>query len=57
MPARRSSIIRHSKVLDEIYADGSLQKIFLPYARCLLPAPYKVTTGPIPAPKCGRTVP
>ncbi|MGH7067060.1 MAG: transporter substrate-binding domain-containing protein [Acetobacteraceae bacterium] len=41
-----------AKVLNEMHTDGSLQKIFEPYGHCLLPPPYKVTTGPIPAPDC-----
>ncbi len=46
-----------AKVLNEMHADGSLQKIFTPYGHCLLPAPYKVTTGAIPVPNCRRTLP
>jgi len=45
-----------AKVMNEMHADGSLQKIFTPYGHCLLPGPYKVTTGDIPAPDCKQTV-
>jgi polar amino acid transport system substrate-binding protein len=40
------------KVMNELHADGSFDKIFKPYGHCLLPGPYKVTTGPIPTPDC-----
>ena len=33
-------------------ADGSFDKLFAPYHHCTLPGPYKITTGPIPAPQC-----
>jgi polar amino acid transport system substrate-binding protein len=39
-------------VMNEMKADGSFDKIFAPYGHCLLPAPYKITTGPIPTPVC-----
>lgn len=45
-----------ANVLNEMHADGSLQKIFTPYGHCLLPGPYKVTTGDLPPPVCKQTV-
>lgn len=39
-------------VLNAMHADGSFDKLFAPYHHCTLPAPYKVTTGPIPTPVC-----
>lgn len=44
-----------AKVMNEMHGDGSLQKIFTPYGHCLLPGPYKVTTGEIPTPTCRQT--
>jgi len=44
-----------AKVLNEMKADGSFDKLFQPYHHCTLPGPYKVTTGPIPAPQCAVT--
>jgi polar amino acid transport system substrate-binding protein len=41
-----------AQVMNELAADGSLDKIFKPYGHCLLPAPYKITSGAIPAPTC-----
>ena len=38
--------------LNDMRADGALEKIFGPFGHCLLPGPYKVTTGPLPAPNC-----
>jgi len=38
--------------LNEMKADGSFDKLFAPYHHCTLPGPYKVTTGPLPAPAC-----
>lgn len=40
------------KVLNDMKADGSLDALFAKYGHCVLPAPYKVTTGPIPTPVC-----
>jgi polar amino acid transport system substrate-binding protein len=40
------------KVLDDMKADGSLEKLFNKYGHCFLPGPYKVTTGPMAAPVC-----
>jgi len=40
------------KVLNDMKADGSLDALFNKYAHCILPPPYKVTTGPIPEPVC-----
>ena len=45
-----------AKVMNDMHEDGSLQKIFTPYGHCLLPGPYKVMTGEIPAPNCQQTV-
>jgi polar amino acid transport system substrate-binding protein len=39
-------------VLNAMKADGSLEKIFGPFGHCLLPGPFKVTTGPLPPPDC-----
>jgi len=39
-------------VLNEMKADGSFDKLFAGYHHCTLPGPYKVTTGPLPAPAC-----
>jgi polar amino acid transport system substrate-binding protein len=39
-------------VMNEMHADGSFDKIFKPYGHCVLPGPYRVTTGPIPTPDC-----
>jgi polar amino acid transport system substrate-binding protein len=40
------------KVLNDMKADGSLEKLFNKYGHCFLPGPYKVTTGPISMPAC-----
>jgi polar amino acid transport system substrate-binding protein len=40
------------KVLDDMKADGSLEKLFNKYGHCFLPGPYKVTTGPMAVPVC-----
>ena len=48
-PALADAVVQ---VLNDMAADGSLDKIFKPFGHCLLPAPYKVATGPIPAPVC-----
>jgi len=34
-------------VMNAMHADGTMEKIFKPYGHCLLPAPYKVTSGPL----------
>src|SRR5215469_1596284 len=39
-------------VMNEMHADGTFDKIFKPYGHCVLPGPYKVTTGPLPPPVC-----
>jgi polar amino acid transport system substrate-binding protein len=39
-------------VMNDMHADGTFDKIFKPYGHCLLPGPYKVTSGPIPPPVC-----
>jgi polar amino acid transport system substrate-binding protein len=41
-----------AKVMNDMKADGSFDKIFAPYGHCVLPGPYKVTTGPLPPPVC-----
>jgi polar amino acid transport system substrate-binding protein len=41
-----------AKVMNEMKADGSFDKIFAPYGHCVLPGPYKVTTGPEPSFTC-----
>ena len=35
------------KVMNEMKADGSFDKIFEPYGHCVLPGPYKVMSGPL----------
>ncbi len=39
-------------VMNELHTDGTFSKIFQPYGHCLLPGPYKVTSGEIPTPQC-----
>jgi polar amino acid transport system substrate-binding protein len=39
-------------VMNDLRTDGTFDKIFKPYGHCLLPGPYKVTSGPIPPPDC-----
>jgi len=39
-------------VLNEMKADGSFDKLFAAYHHCTLPGPYKIVTGPLPAPSC-----
>jgi polar amino acid transport system substrate-binding protein len=39
-------------VMNEMKADGSFDKLFAPYHHCTLPGPYKIVTGPLPAPEC-----
>jgi len=41
-----------ANAMNEMKADGSFDKIFEPYGHCVLPGPYKVTTGPEPTFKC-----
>jgi polar amino acid transport system substrate-binding protein len=41
-----------AKVMNEMKADGSFDKIFAPYDHCVLPGPYKVTSGPLPPFTC-----
>jgi polar amino acid transport system substrate-binding protein len=48
-PALADAVIA---VMNEMHADGTFDKIFKPYGHCLLPGPYKVTTGPLPTPDC-----
>lgn len=48
-PAIAAAVV---KVMNEMKADGSFDKIFTPYGHCVLPGPYKVTTGPMPAFTC-----
>jgi polar amino acid transport system substrate-binding protein len=40
------------KVMNEMKADGSWDKIFEPYGHCLLPGPSKIMTGPLPSLTC-----
>jgi polar amino acid transport system substrate-binding protein len=40
------------KAMNDMKADGSLEKLFNKYGHCFLPGPYKVTTGPIAPPVC-----
>jgi polar amino acid transport system substrate-binding protein len=39
-------------VLNDMKKDGSFDKLFATYHHCTLPGPYKVVTGPLPAPAC-----
>ena len=39
-------------VLNDMKKDGSFDKLFAPYHHCTLPGPYKIVTGPLPAPAC-----
>ncbi|GEM_PF-2115484 len=39
-------------VLNDMKKDGSFDKLFASYHHCTLPGPYKVVTGPLPAPQC-----
>ncbi len=39
-------------ILNAMRADGSLEKMFAAYNHCLLPGPYKVTTGAMASPVC-----
>jgi polar amino acid transport system substrate-binding protein len=39
-------------VLNDMKKDGSFEKLFTQYHHCTLPGPYKVVTGPLPAPAC-----
>jgi polar amino acid transport system substrate-binding protein len=48
-PALADAVI---KVMNEMKADGSFDKIFEPYGHCVLPGPYKVVTGPLPPFTC-----
>jgi polar amino acid transport system substrate-binding protein len=48
-PALAEAVV---KVMNEMKADGSFDKIFVPYDHCVLPGPYKVTTGPLPPYTC-----
>ncbi|HXP73632.1 MAG TPA: ABC transporter substrate-binding protein [Stellaceae bacterium] len=41
--------------LNDMKKDGSFDKLFEPYHHCTLPGPYKVVTGPLPAPQCTNT--
>ena len=40
------------KAMNAMKADGSFDKIFEPYGHCVLPGPYRVTTGPLPPITC-----
>lgn len=41
-----------ASALNDMHKDGIMDKIFKPYGHCLLPGPYKVTSGPLPTPDC-----
>ena len=41
-----------AEVMNEMKADGSFDKLFAPFHHCTLPGPYKIVTGPLPAPSC-----
>ena len=38
--------------MNEMHADGTMDKMFKPFGHCLLPGPYKVISGPLPTPDC-----
>ncbi len=44
-------------VMNEMHADGTFDKIFKPYGHCVLPGPYKITSGPLPTPDCPAQAP
>ncbi|HEY6431152.1 MAG TPA: ABC transporter substrate-binding protein [Acetobacteraceae bacterium] len=44
-------------VMNEMHTDGTFDKIFKPYGHCVLPGPYKVTSGPLPTPDCPAQAP
>ncbi len=48
-PALAEAVV---KVMNEMKADGSFDKIFVPYGHCVLPGPYKVTSGELPPYTC-----
>jgi polar amino acid transport system substrate-binding protein len=48
-PALADAVV---KVMNELHADGTFSRIFGPYGHCLLPGPYKVTSGDLPTPQC-----
>lgn len=48
-PALADAVV---KVMNELHADGTFGRIFGPYGHCLLPGPYKVTSGDLPTPQC-----
>lgn len=48
-PALAEAVV---KVMNEMKADGSFDKIFAPYDHCVLPGPYKVTSGELPPFTC-----
>ena len=48
-PALADAVV---KVMNDMKADGTLDTLFKKYAHCILPGPYKVTTGSIPIPVC-----
>jgi polar amino acid transport system substrate-binding protein len=48
-PALAEAVV---KVMNEMKADGSFDKIFAPYDHCVLPGPYKVTSGSLPPYTC-----
>ena len=43
--------------MNAMKADGSFDRIFAPYGHCVLPGPYKVTTGALPKPVCPAQMP
>lgn len=49
-PALAEAVV---KVLNEMKADGTFDRIFQAYGHCTLPGPFKITTGAIPPPVCG----
>lgn len=48
-PALADAIV---STMNEMKKDGSFDKIFAAYRHCVLPGPYNITHGPIPAPNC-----
>jgi polar amino acid transport system substrate-binding protein len=41
-----------AKVMNDMKADGTFDKLFAPYHHCVLPGPVQIVTGPLPAPSC-----
>lgn len=48
----RDLALKVAEILTQMKRDGTFDKIFGPYHHCVLPGPYAITTGPLPAPSC-----